>query len=423
MLQIKDLNAAEELFLTEYQIQIRALSQYVDQKDPQAECELGMLYLQNSPSQRFQDEGYRLLELSATQGNAKAKQLLNQRYECLNTPDKLKPSTVELGNNPDSFEEYSQDGIGNSLSDSNEIKATSIADIASLKVRNLRRIMTYLWYATFIIVAIMAAITVGAIGIYIYAIALGLLALIIAAIAFLPFMKKYTMDISDAGLIITNNKYRQKVINSHDIVAMQIESNIILIATKNKLLKYRVCNEFNGMDIAKFKAKIDVLTSTYPTSFSPDMELIDIQRMIELASISGVKHKKKLSKAMLKHLSQGEKVNCIASFNIVANSWAIWILFIIIFTYFLKGALVGLFFMYLLSRFAKGCVVCTNEKLLIFNGRIVLKNEFMRQTIQDIQIQGSKLQIFSSEEKLELKVKLTDVIGKKRFMEAIRSLT
>ncbi|MDD3893388.1 MAG: hypothetical protein PHE03_13945 [Bacteroidales bacterium] len=423
MLQIKDLNAAEELFLTEYQIQIRALSQYVDQKDPQAECELGMLYLQNSPSQRCQDEGYRLLELAATKGNAKAKQLLNQRYEYLDTPDKLKPSTFEHGNNRDSIEEYSQGEIGNSLSDSNEIKAVSIANMASLKVRKLRRTMTYFWYAIFTSVAIMGAVTRYLHEDHIYAIVFGLSALIIAAIAFLPIMRKYTIDISDAGLIVTHKEQHKKTINRHDILVMQIESNTILIATKNKLLKYRVCNKFSDSEMVKFKTNVGDLISTYPTCFSPDMELIDIQRMIELASMYGVRHRNKLSKAMVKHLSEGEKLNCVVRYNIIANSWALWILLTIIIIYFSTWAFVGLFFMYLLSTFANGFVVCTNEKLLIFSGRIRLEKLFMRQTIQDINIQGSKLQFFSSEEKFELRLKLADKIEKNRFMEAIRSLT
>jgi len=397
----ENLTVLEELFVKEHHNYIKILLDLVSQGDAKSENNLGILYLDNAPSQRFQEEGIRLLKLAAEHGNEFAKSSLK-----LHVTDGSVYDQVHTKIEKDHDDPYDINIDENNLIDDGSETVSQLTRVRFC-VRQTREGLVYV--LSLILLLVIAGYVLLFLSQHWHVIGYitASLGIVYALIILAPLTRTYDIEISDDTVKLIHGG-KVSVFSRSKITGIHLTGRTYHISYNDHHNIYHIRSIVRQPMLEDINAKTKSFMKSYPLVFSHDMSVTDIMRMIEVSSAgTGIKTRK-LATYLANNLTRGELINFVMRFTLVNRLVILIFVWLVILSIPIGGLIIALIFRYLFEYYSKRYIICTSRDILELTGTFDVIHKIPINSIIELTVFDNGIKITTNNETVFLKIKLTN---------------
>lgn len=405
----ENMNDLEAEFVREHQNTINPCLRSGEQGDPEAWFMLGSLYWYEAPSDRFKEEGIRLLELAAEKGNLEAAQLL------ISIPKNFLCEFNELEGRSDSHDSM--------MYEHTNTKETYC--YVSEKYYDPEDTTELFYFQAneesllFLIVSMFGIIPAVLYGIHAFTEGLGFNQYLVSLFAFglgLVFFflrqRRYLIRFHENGISISRKTKNPVFIPRENLLGIRLFGRSLDLVHTDGLLEYQVENSLLKANARSFRENFDTYMSVFPSQYYYGLPELELKRQVIHHSYKHVNYNK-LVELLDALLVTGEEILFVSQYRNYKSIILIMLGYMVVSSFIAKGLLIALPFLWLLSYRANLYLIITSKGLKIFknNFETTLKYTFVDLKNVTMRRSGIRLESENWVETINIRLGKRDILN------------
>ncbi len=358
----ENMNDLEEEFVREYKNTINPCLSMSEQGDPEASFMLGSLYWNEAPSDRFKDEGIRLLEIAAEKGNLDAAKLLLS----ISKDSISESSELVDGSDSHEFEMYDptiakgrDSGVAKKYYDTED--STELFSFQAIEESYLYLILSMFGIIPSVIYGVYAL----AAGLRFYHLLFSLCAFGLGCAFFFLKQRSYSIRFLENGISIYRKNKNSVFIPREDLLGIRLFDRSLDLVHTGGLLEYQVEKSLLKANSGSLRENFDTYMSVFPSQYYSGLPESELKRQVIHHSYKHANYNK-LIKSLNAALIPGEEIIFVSKYHSRNKLIIIWIACWLCTSLIIRGALIFILFSWLISYYATRYLVITSKNLWIY---------------------------------------------------------
>ena len=358
----ENMNNLEEEFVRENKNTINPCLSLTELGDPEASFMLGLLYWNEAPSDRFKDEGIRLLEIAAEKGNLDAAKLLLS----ISKDSISESSELVDGSDSHEFEMYEptiakgrDSGVAKKYYDTED--STELFSFQAIEESYLYLILSMFG----IIPALMYGVYALAAGLRFCHLLFSLCVFGLGCVFFFLKQRSYFIRFLENGISINRKKKNPVFIPRENLLGIRLFDRSLDLVHTGGLLEYQVEKSLLKANTRSLKENFHTYMSVFPSQYYSSLPELELKRQVIHHSYRHANYTK-LVKVLNTVLIPGEEILYVSKFRNNKNFILIVLAYMVVSSFIARGLLIALPFFWLLSYRANIYLFITSKRLVIY---------------------------------------------------------